>query len=123
MAWAPVGAQVGDRVPKQVDLIVDSGALIASNIRSSSFDEIKLNAQERIDRSRAGDAVIIVITNQRFIAYGVTSGWRAIARSASERIERVEAEDYAGLVVTNRRLLNFNGESGVWGERDRRVGQ
>jgi hypothetical protein len=119
----PVEAQVGDRVPKQVALIVESNALIASNVRASSFDELKFNAQERVDRSSVGDAVIVVVTNQRIIAYGVGSGWRAVPRIASERIERVEAEDYAGLVVSNRRFLNFNGESGVWGERDRRVGQ
>ena len=79
--------------------------------------------QERIDRSRVGDAVIVVVTNQRIIAYGVGSGSRAVPRIAGERVERVEAEDYAGLVVSNRRFLNFNGESGVWGERDRRVGK
>ena len=120
---APADAQIDDRVPKQVDLIVESGGLVASNVRASRFDELKLNAQERVDRSRVGDAVIVVITNQRIIAYGVGSGWRSVPRIASERIERVEAEDYAGLVVSNRRFLNFNGESGVWGERDRRVRQ
>jgi len=116
-------AQIGERVPKQVDLIVEENSLVASNIRASTFDELKFNAQERVDRSRVGDAVIVVITNQRVIAYGVASGWRSVPRIAGERFERVEAEDYAGLVVSNRRFLNFNGESGVWGERDRRVGQ
>jgi hypothetical protein len=117
----PIDAQIDERVPKQVDLIVDSGTLVASNVRANSFDELNLNARERVERSRVGDAVIIVITNQRIIAYGVGSGWRDMSRIASERIERVEAEDYAGLVVSSRRFLNFNGESGVWGERDRRV--
>jgi hypothetical protein len=42
-------------------------------------------------------------------------------RMPNERIESISAEDYAGLVVTSRRMLNFNGESGVWGERDRAV--
>jgi hypothetical protein len=116
-------AQTDDRVPKQVDLIVESYGLVASNVRASSFHELKFNAQERVAQSRVGDAVIVVVTNQRIIAYGVGSGWRAVPRIASERIERVEAEDYAGLVVSNRRFLNFNGESGVWGERDRRAGQ
>lgn len=120
---SPVFAQLDDRVPKQVDLIVESYGLVASNIRASTFHEFRFNAQERVDRSRVGDAVIVVVTNQRIAAYGVGSGWRSVPRIASERIERIEAEDYAGLVVSNRRFLNFNGESGVWGERDRRAGK
>jgi len=123
VAASDLEAQIGERVPKQVDLIVEENTLVASNIRASTFDELKLNARERVDRSRVGDGVIVVVTNQRVIAYGVASGWRSVPRIAGERFERVEAEDYAGLVVSNRRFLNFNGESGVWGERDRRVGQ
>ncbi len=123
LAASPALAQLDDRVPKQVDLIIESYGLIASNIRASTFHEFQFKAQERLDRSRVGDAVIVVVTNQRIIAYGVGSGWRAVPRIARERVERVEAEDYAGLVVSNRRFLNFNGESGIWGERDRRAGK
>lgn len=118
------GAQGYDGgVPKQVDLIVDGNWLTASNIRASRFDDLKLDAQEDVAQSRVGEAVIVVVTNQRVIGYGVGSGWRAVPRLAGERIERLSAEDYAGLVVTSRRLLNFNGESGVWAEHDRRVGR
>jgi hypothetical protein len=117
-----VGAQTasGD-VPKTVHFIVDGNRLVASNVRFNRFDELRLNAQERVDSSSEGDAVIVVVTNQRVIAYGAVSGWRSIDRVPNERVESVSAEDYAGLVVTNRRMLNFNGESGVWGERDRTV--
>jgi hypothetical protein len=117
-------AQIADsRVPKLVDLVVDGAWLTASNIRASRFDEIKLNAQERVSRSGVGGAVIVVVTNQRIIGYGVGGGWRFVPRLPNEQIEKLTAEDYAGLVVTSRRLLNFNGESGVWAEKDRRVGQ
>jgi hypothetical protein len=108
-------------VPKLVHFIVDGNRLVASNVRFNRFDELRLNAQERIDDSREGDAVIVVVTNQRVIAYGVVSGWRATDRVPNERIVSLSAEDYAALVVTSRRMLNFNGESGVWGERGRTV--
>jgi len=110
-------------VPKQVHLVVDGNRLVASNVRASSFDELRLRAREDIRDSAEGEAVLLVVTNQRIIAYGVVSGWRPIDRVPNERIETVSAEDYAGLVVTSERLLNFNGESGVWGERERRVRQ
>ena len=116
------GAQIaGDAVPKLVHLVIDRDFLTASNIRTSRFDELKLNARERVGRSAVGEAVILVVTNQRIIAYGVGSGWRPIARAANEQVESLTAEDYAGLVVTSRRLLNFNGQSGIWGEHDRPV--
>jgi hypothetical protein len=108
-------------VPKLVHFIVDGNRLVASNVRFNRFDELRLGAQERIADSREGDAVIIVVTNQRMIAYGAVSGWRSIDRVPNERVESISAEDYAGLVVTSRRMLNFNGESGVWGERGRTV--
>jgi hypothetical protein len=96
-------------VPKQVHLVVDGNRLVASNVR--------------IRESAEGEAVLLIVTSQRIIAYGLLSGWREIDLVPNERIERVTAEDFAGLVVTSERLLNFNGESGTWGERERRVHQ
>jgi hypothetical protein len=113
--------QTSGDVPKQVHLVIDGNRLVASNVRFNRFDELRLNPQERIDDSSEGDAVIVVVTNQRVIAYGVVSGWREVDRVPNERIESLAAEDYAGLVVTTRRMLNFNGESGVWGVRNRAV--
>jgi len=110
-------------VPKQVDLVVEGNRLVASNVRFSRFDEHRLNAQERIADSQVGKAVIVVATNQNFIAYGVVSGWRSVSRIANERLQSISAEDFGALVVTSERMLNFNGESGVWGERKRRAGQ
>jgi len=120
---AAVTQVTSEGVPKQVHLIVDGNRLVASNVRASSFDELRLRAREDIRDSVEGEAVLLIVTNQRIIAYGLVSGWRAIDRVPNERIERFTAEDFAGLVVTSERLLNFNGESGVWGERERRVRQ
>jgi hypothetical protein len=108
-------------VPKQVHLVADSGRILASNVRLNRFDELKLQAQERIREQKVGEAVAVVITNQRLIAYGVLSGWRSVDRSPNEQIESVSAEDYAALIVTSQRMLNFNGESGTWGEQRRAV--
>ena len=124
-AVLPDGALAQDstsgNVPKQVHLIADSGRILASNVRLNRFDELKLQAQERVREQKVGEAVAVVVTNQRFVAYGVLSGWRAVDRSPNEQIESVSAEDYAALIVTNLRMLNFNGESGAWGEQRRAV--
>ena len=113
--------QSGGNVPKQVHLVLDGNRVIASNVRLNRFDELKLGAQERIREQRVGEAVAIVITNQRIIAYGVLSGWRPMDRDVSETIQSISAEDYAGLIVTDQRMLNFNGETGVWAEQRRNV--
>ena len=124
-ALLPAGAHAqgstSGSVPKQVHLITDSGRILASNVRLNRFDELKLQAQERVREQKVGEAVAVVITNQRFVAYGVLSGWRSVDRSPNEQIESVSAEDYAALIVTSQRLLNFNGENGAWGEQRRSV--
>jgi len=121
-ALPSLGQQVGGgNVPKQVHLVLDGNRVIASNVRLNRFDELKLDAQERIREQRVGEAVAIVVTNQRIIAYGVLSGWVAMDRAPNETIQSVSAEDYGGLIVTDRRMLNFNGETGVWAEQRRNV--
>jgi hypothetical protein len=113
--------QTPGNVPKQVHLVVDGTTLVASNVRLNRFDELRLGAQERIREQRVGEAVAIVVTNQRIIAYGVLSGWRPMDREPNETIQSISAEDFAGLVVTDERMLNFNGETGVWAQQKRRV--
>jgi hypothetical protein len=114
-------AQQGIR--KQVFLVVDGDRLVASNVRTNGFAELRLDARERMLDSAEGEGVIVVVTNQRLLAYGAFSGWSARDRETNEQIQTLSAVDYAGLIVTTRRMLNFNGETGVWGERQRRVGQ
>jgi len=129
--WFPVlgvcmvSAQLfaADVLPKQVSLVVNGKRLIASNVRLSRFDELKLNAQEKISTQDEGAVVIVVVTDQRIIAYGAVSGWKATRRQAGEKIETLLVEDFAAFVTTSSRYLNFNGQSGKWGERDRRVSQ
>jgi hypothetical protein len=108
-------------IPKQVHLVLDGNRVLASNVRLNRFDELKLGAQERIREQQVGEAVAIVVTNQRIIAYGVLSGWVPLDRVANETVQSVSAEDYAGLIVTDQRMLNFNGETGVWAVQRRRV--
>ncbi len=118
------GARAQDasgHVSKQVHLVMDGGKLFASNVKLNRFDELKLDAQERVLDQQAGAAVAVVITNQRIAAYGVLSGWRSVDRMPNEQIESITAEDYAGVIVTSSRLLNFNGETGVWAAQKRAV--
>jgi hypothetical protein len=118
-ALVSAAAAAQTTVSKQVHLVVDGTRLIASNIKLSRFDEIQLAPRERIRDSQEGGGVILVATNQRMIAYGATTGWRAINRAANEELVSLTAEDFAGLVVTSQRLLNFNAETGIWAEYDR----
>ena len=118
----PARAQGGDsNVAKQVHLVNDGTKLFASNVKLNRFDELKLDAQERVLDQQVGSAVAVVITNRRIVAYGVLSGWRSVDRVPNEQIESIAAEDYAGLIVTDVRMLNFNGESGVFAERRRAI--
>ena len=110
-------------VPKQVHLVTDGDKLFASNVKLNRFDELKLNAQERVLDQQVGAAVAVVITNRRIVVYGVLSGWRSLDRMPNEQIETITAEDYAGLIVTSLRMLNFNGQNGVFAERKRAVAQ
>ena len=72
-------------------------------------------AKERIREYKVSNAVAVVVTNQRLVAYGVIAGgWQAIRIQAGERVERIEVEDYSATVVTNDRILNFYGRSGAW---------
>ncbi len=112
-----------ESVPRQVHLIEESERLLASNIKFNRFDSLKLNAQEKVSESAIGEAVIIIITNQRIVGYGLHSGWKPMRLQAGERIISITAEDFAGLVVSNKRYLNFNGQTGLWGVRKRGVGE
>ncbi len=114
-------AAADDQVAKAVHLIEDKSQLVASNVRFSRFDPFKLDARERVLKRAEGKAVIIVITDQRILGYGVLSGWRPLDLLAGENAVKVSAEDFAGLVITDKRYLNFNGESGVWGLQVRGV--
>jgi hypothetical protein len=108
-------------VPKQVYLVQDGNRIVASNVRLNRFDELKLGAQERVREQKVGEAVAVVVTNQRIVAYGVLSGWVEMDRAANETVQSISAEDYGALIVTDLRMLNFNGETGIWAEQKRRV--
>ena len=115
------GASAEDNiVPKLVYLIAEDDKLIASNIKFNRFDEIKLEAKETVKEYAVGKAVIVIVTNKRFVAYSVfTASWRARDLIANEELRSIEAEDYSALVVTSKRYLNFNGKNGVWAETPR----
>ena len=108
-------------VPKQVYLVQDGNRIVASNVRLNRFDELKLGAQERVREQKVGEAVAVVVTNQRIVGYGVLSGWVEMDRAANETVQSISAEDYGALIVTDLRMLNFNGETGIWAEQKRRV--
>jgi hypothetical protein len=107
--------------PKEVSLIINGKRLVASNIRFSRFDTLNLNAQEKIRERAEAKGVILIVTNQRIIGYGVSGGWRDLKTEAGEKLESFTVEDYAAFVITNKRYLNFNGETGQWGKQDRRT--
>jgi hypothetical protein len=119
LAFATVPA--ADSIPKEVTLIINGSRLVASNIRFSRFDTLRLNGRESIRERAEAKGVILIITNQRIIGYGVSSGWKDFKTEAGEKIESFTVEDFAAFITTDRRYLNFNGETGVWGKQNRRT--
>ena len=111
-----------DDVEKVLFLIVEPGEVIASNTQSGRFDRLELKAKERVVDYKVANAVAVVVTNQRFAAYGVLAGgWQSLRREAGEETERIEAEDYGATVLTDDRILNFNGRTGSWNQTRRSV--
>lgn len=107
-------------LPKLVYLIEEDGELIASNIKFNRFDELKLQAKESVVQYAVANAVIVLVTNKRIVAYSVyAASWKILDREADEQVKTISAEDYAALVVTSKRYLSFNGKTGVWAETQR----
>jgi hypothetical protein len=107
-------------IPKLVYLMIDDDKLIASNIKFNRFDDLKLQAKEKVLEHAVGNAVIVVVTNKRIIGYSVyTATWRSRGIEADEDVSSIAAEDYSALVQTSKRFLSFNGKNGVWAETQR----
>jgi hypothetical protein len=109
-------------VEKVLFLIVEKDEVIASNTRSGTFHRLKLHAKERIKDYQVANAVAVVVTNQRYAAYGVVAGgWQSIRLRAQEKTESIQAEDYSVTITTSDRILNFYGRTGAWNEIRRSV--
>lgn len=105
---------------KLVFLIIEDDNFIASDIRSSRFVELRRKAQEKVVDSSEAAQVVVIVTNQRIVAYSpLVQAWRGLRTQAGERLDSIKTEDFAALVITNQRLLSFNGAAGVWSERKR----
>jgi hypothetical protein len=111
-----------DEVEKVLFLVVEAGEVIASNTQAGRFDSLPLSAKERIIDYKVGNAVAVVVTNQRFAAYGVLpGGWQSLRREAGEEAVSIEVEDYSAQVLTNDRVLGFYGRTGAWTQTRRGV--
>jgi hypothetical protein len=111
-----------DEVEKILFLVVEPDEVIASNSQSGRFDRLSLSAKERIEDHKTANAVAVVVTNQRFVGYGVLAGgWQSLRRRAGEQVESIQASDYSAHLVTSDRILNFYGRTGSWTETRRSV--
>ena len=100
---------------KVLFLIKDADRIVASNTLFSRFDELRISAKEEIVQQDVAEAVAVVVTNQRLIAYGAYApGWKAERLIANERVISIQAVDSSVQVVTTDRLLNFYGRRGSW---------
>jgi len=111
-----------DEVEKVLFLVVEKDEVIASNTKAGRFDRLSLHAKERVRDYKVANAVAVVVTNQRYAAYGVLSGgWKSIKLVAQEKTESIQIEDYSVTIVSSERVLNFYGRSGAWSETRRNV--
>ena len=109
-----------DEVEKLLFLVVEKDEVIASNTRLGRFDRLKMSAKEEILDHKSSNAVAVVVTNQRFAAYGVFQGdWNSRRLLAGEKLEALEVADYSATLVTSDRILNFYGRTSTWSETKR----
>lgn len=111
---APLPAYA-DEVEKLVFLVIEDDEVIASNTRLGRFDRLKLSAKEKIIETGAANAVAVVVTNQRYAAYGVFTGqWNSQRRQAGEKFESMDMADFSAVLLTSDRILTFYGRTGGW---------
>lgn len=111
-----------DEVEKVLFLVFEGREVVASNTKAGRFDRLKMHAKERVRDYEVANATAVVITNQRFAAYGVfAGGWQSKRIRAGEKLESIEVEDYSATLVTSDRILNFYGRNGTWSETRRDV--
>lgn len=121
LLFCSVSAVADNAIPKLVYLIFDEDKVMASNIEFNRFDELSLNAKEEVVNHEVGNAVAVVVTNTRIMAYSISkSGWVIKEIQANETLESISAEDYSALIVTSKRFLSFNGKTGLWAETKRK---
>ncbi len=119
---SPVSAQPGpDESPaRQLFWHRDGDRVIVSNVRFSRTDEFTLAGRESLEATASSNAMLVLVTNRRFVAYSVyTASWQSVDRRPGETVEQLAAEDWAGYVLTSQRALNFNGRTAAWSEGDR----
>ena len=114
----PASAQ--GATPRGLFLVEDGDTLVAANTRLNRMDSIRLIAKEWVEQQVVAEAVAVVITNDRLLAYSALGpGWSPEWRRVNEKIERIEASDFGALVVTSGRLMTFNAGSGLWVQQRR----
>lgn len=122
LASVPLLAPGEKAQEKVLYLIVEESRLIASNTLLGRFDELKLDAKEKIIEQREAEAVIVIVTNQRILGYGAYApAWQPVRVRAGEQIVSVEAQDASASVLTSDRYLNFNGRRGSWAIKKKRL--
>jgi hypothetical protein len=121
LALLPAAAAAPDSPPPRLIFWhMEGDRVIVSNIRFSRTDELRLRGREQVEETASSTAMLVLVTNQRFIGYSVyTASWQSVSRRPSEALETIDAEDWAGYVLTSRRVLNFNGRNAHWSERNR----
>lgn len=109
-----------DTVEKMLFLVIDKDEIIASNTKLGRFDRLEMSAKEVLLDHKSSNAVAVVITNQRFVAYGVFQGdWNSRRVQAGESVEALDVADFSATLVTNQRILNYYGRTGTWSETKR----
>ena len=122
IAATPVPRQDDEEPARLLYVVRDGDRFIASNILLSRTDEFRLSAREEVSEQLMDNAVAVVGTNRRVIAYSVyTASWVPVPLKAGEEIEHLEAEDFSAFALTSRRIMNFNGRIGYWSETRRKT--
>lgn len=120
VAIMSAGVVAQEDVPKSLFLVTEEDRIVAANVDTGQFFELRLHAKETVEHSHIANGVAVLVTNQRFAAIGAfPDGWHSIRRQADEAFVSAEAEGYSALVVTSDRILAFSGRNGSWASRPR----
>jgi hypothetical protein len=114
-------AATADAPPaRQLFWHIEDDRVIVANVRFSRTDELRLRGREVIEDTASSNAMLVVVTNRRFVGYSVyTASWQSMDRQPNETVETLAAEDWAGYILSSQRALNFNGRTAAWSEGDR----
>jgi len=93
----------------------DKRLLTATNAHTGTTRSLRLTGNERIVRSAQADLLLIVATNQRFLAYSAfATGWKIEDTVPNEQLLDMKVDRANAILFTTHRMLTFDSHHHGW---------